>query len=152
MNPQVVGGAAIAVTLIHLLIRLYKSDYGAALLGRFAAHRPWIRPVLGVGIGALTAFGAALAAGQGIQKSLLAAGGGVLAGLGASGLNETLGALTSDGRAAADAKAAVMALATASDADVQKHADVLKAKIDAAVALPDKAGRLAALAAVANKA
>ena len=141
---RTVGTLAGILAAVHLVIRLSKTAQGQALLAHVSGPRPWLRPLVAAGLGALAGAVGALVAGQGLAGALGAALTGIIAGFGASGAHEAAGALTRNGRAEAQAKRAVKALVDNGDGAVHERAAALKRELDTIAALTDRRSRLLA--------
>lgn len=141
------GWLAGLLALVGVLVRVSKTPFVEKLL----SVRPWARPAVAGGLGALLGAVTALGQGKGTAGALAGGVSGLIAGLAATGAHQALGGLTSDGRAESDARAAVASVVHAGDDQVTANVEALTRTLATVAALPDASARMRALAKFANE-
>lgn len=134
--------------IILLLLRLTKTPFLKGLLTKVAGNRPWLLPVIGLGLGVLGGFFQGLPGG--IIPALIGAVAGLGAGAGAVGTHTAIDRLSPSGAAEVDATRTLKDAVLAGDTEIKAKVEALKSALDQAVAMPVVADRLAALAKFAN--
>lgn len=134
------GGLGAAIAVVHFLMKLTKLPY----IDEKLSEKTWLKPVIGVVLGAAVGLTGALAAGAGLASAVVA---GALAGLGSAGWHELMVTFSADKKAQRAVGFTIADLVVAQDSE----AIALAAKnLQTIATITDKAERLKALAAWAN--